>query len=958
MMQFVLCARTAGGIETAASDQLYYQYLSLRYRTTPATTSPNNTPNWQTLPELAAGVQQLVPFPDPQDGVWALTADAKLYAVMVQRQHSNDGASATVRAVNITLPRGAVLAAAAAGAALPSNLEPATIAVVSPSAATWYAVSKDVAIAVGSVSLPSTTTISTVNAAACAPSAAPLATARVNAGARARGRQPQPCATVFIATDVGLFQATLAGVVAVPGVGLAESNVTTVTTRARGTGGYEVAAATALAVFYDNTLTAAVSAATASATALPPAVTFMQHELIGGLIDDVPTALALVRPSDQPPASCSSAAPTTVDCDGIAAQREYEVWVSNSFSVSVVRLSGAVDRFGGTAGLPLVGVTHLSVGSGDGAPDQLYIAAGTGIAAHIPSAALASRASPSTSVARSGSSSENGPKADTADQGSAFALPDAAAGGGAQYDDVWRLFRGDRWLPSGGNGGNPLDGKITAIAATASEPAAGGARTLWAATASGLARITGYATTLSRKADAYTGLALTFSRYKWIASIGLPQYGNVTASARPSGPTPRSTPRNAPENATTSAPSRSSEVEAEHDLVIEAPDNIVKKDGDNDGLWTAMFVVAMAAKAQAVESTNATAAAEARALAWDHFAALEFLHNVTGEGNGFIARTAVRCGEPHGNGDGTICNATAPNSCGWVNSSVCYHGVDDAAGVDTAAAAAATTAPPSKCCWTYKRDTSSDEVMGHVWAFTAVHQMLATTDAERARVAYHLCKAVKYIVDAGFVFVDPNTGRRTTWGYWSPELLNGVPGKMDERGGNAHEALAFLASANMMCGDFPQPEGKTFGDAFVELVRVHQYDRNIVNALVTSPADVASFDFRLYTLATHTLFLAAPELASVLGAAAANPSAESAAEDSNTAKTSGKCPAGINLTSAECTRVRSRVKTSIGRYWLTAYSGAGLDGRTSRIRLMDIVYQLVTGDKGGKLEDPLWQLRR
>ena len=140
---------------------------------------------------------------------------------------------------------------------------------------------------------------------------------------------------------------------------------------------------------------------------------------------------------------------------------------------------------------------------------------------------------------------------------------------------------------------------------------------------------------------------------------------------------------------------------AEHDLAVEPPANVILGDGDNDGLWTAMFVIAMAAKAQVLEGTNATAAADARALAWDHFAALEFLHNVTGEGNGFIARTAVKCGEPHQGGDGTICNATAPNSCGWVNSSICYHGVDADADISS-----------GQCCWTYKRDTSSDEVMG------------------------------------------------------------------------------------------------------------------------------------------------------------------------------------------------------------------------------------------------------
>jgi hypothetical protein len=41
---------------------------------------------------------------------------------------------------------------------------------------------------------------------------------------------------------------------------------------------------------------------------------------------------------------------------------------------------------------------------------------------------------------------------------------------------------------------------------------------------------------------------------------------------------------------------------------------------------------------------------EALALSWKAFRALEFLHNVThpfSKTPGYIARTAVRCGEPH-----------------------------------------------------------------------------------------------------------------------------------------------------------------------------------------------------------------------------------------------------------------------------------------------------------------------
>ena len=73
---------------------------------------------------------------------------------------------------------------------------------------------------------------------------------------------------------------------------------------------------------------------------------------------------------------------------------------------------------------------------------------------------------------------------------------------------------------------------------------------------------------------------------------------------------------------------RATMVEMMHSLTIRAGEPVLKRDGDNDGLWTAMYVAAMAAKAHAAPTQ--AAAAEARSLAWKHFAAVEFLHNVTG----------------------------------------------------------------------------------------------------------------------------------------------------------------------------------------------------------------------------------------------------------------------------------------------------------------------------------------
>ena len=73
-----------------------------------------------------------------------------------------------------------------------------------------------------------------------------------------------------------------------------------------------------------------------------------------------------------------------------------------------------------------------------------------------------------------------------------------------------------------------------------------------------------------------------------------------------------------------------------------------------------------------------------------------------------------------------------------------------------------------ECCWVWKRDTSSDEVDGHIASLALAHSLLAETDAERARIAATVCATVDYVVKGGLVYVDPVTGNRTTWGYWDP----------------------------------------------------------------------------------------------------------------------------------------------------------------------------------------------
>jgi hypothetical protein len=617
---------------------------------------------------------------------------------------------------------------------------------------------------------------------------------------------------------------------------------------------------------------------------------FKRHSLVGGEIDAPATALQFVPRKQQSPGDAA-----------------FELWVGHQWCLNVLRADGLVTRVDGRHGLPVSNITSLSYSEGSSGMGGLWIASKVGLAL-LREPYMNTRTVDDTAP-------------DTVD----YTAP----------EDRWRYFGGDRWLPG--------SSVVTGVYATASTSTGTATMGAWVQTSTGLAYISSEPTTLRAQAAVLTALVPSLSRYRWVAAAHLKSYGDASA------------------------------------------DSITLGDGDNDGLWTGMLV------ASQVMRWIVTGEEEARTLAWHHFAAVEFLHNVTqiphptrsdeqstgGHADteavplGFIARSAVRCGEAHQKGDHQpSCPPGSSVACGWVNSTKCFDGVDKVDG---------------PCCWTYKRDTSTDEVTGHFYTLALVHDLLATNDDERRRVALPICRTAKYIVDGGFVFIDPFTGNRTSWGYWDPAELNGIPGKDGERGENSLEILSYLALAARICDDktksLPKPSGRsprgwpsppspsssasppfvapfngtTFGEAFAFLVREpNNYDLNMVNALLTNPASVATFDFRLSLLGFSLLHHAAPNLT----AASHYP-------------TPSPMPPSIPLTPAEASLFRKRYLMGVRRYWgnendassdtprnpMSAYaSGASLTASNQQLPAWSALFSHVTHEAG--LTDPTWQLRR
>ncbi len=228
---------------------------------------------------------------------------------------------------------------------------------------------------------------------------------------------------------------------------------------------------------------------------------------------------------------------------------------------------------------------------------------------------------------------------------------------------------------------------------------------------------------------------------------------------------------------------------------------------DNDGLWTSLYVCAESFR---FATTREEAA---RDLARLSLRAILSLVHVTGI-PGFPARAIVRAGERVKQSD------PGPN---WHPSPV-QPGVH------------------------YKADTSSDEIAGHYLAWY-VYSALVASPAERIAIA-EVCRAVTdHILENDYTLVGP-TGKRTTWGVWSPEVLNGDPDWSAERGLNSLEILSHLKVAVHLCGD------ARFAEAYRTLIVRHGYALNTVRQKVLPPeGEINHSDDELAACAYYPLLM-------------------------------------------------------------------------------------------------------
>lgn len=174
-------------------------------------------------------------------------------------------------------------------------------------------------------------------------------------------------------------------------------------------------------------------------------------------------------------------------------------------------------------------------------------------------------------------------------------------------------------------------------------------------------------------------------------------------------------------------------------------------DNDNNGLWTSIYAAAECFRYAVTQSP------EALSRARKAIEAMLFLEEVAGR-RGFPARSYIRKGD------------RMPTDGEW-------HWTAD-----------------GQIYW--KGDTSSDEIVGHFFAFSIAYDLLPD-DALKQRIVATTRRIMDHIIQNGYHLIDVD-GKPTTWGKWS---LAYFAEDSEDSALNSLELLSFLKTAAHITGD-------------------------------------------------------------------------------------------------------------------------------------------------------------
>ena len=114
--------------------------------------------------------------------------------------------------------------------------------------------------------------------------------------------------------------------------------------------------------------------------------------------------------------------------------------------------------------------------------------------------------------------------------------------------------------------------------------------------------------------------------------------------------------------------------------------------------------------------------------------------------------------------------------------------------------------------WSWKGDTSSDEIVGHYFVYPIYYDLVATDD-EKKKIKGVVERITSHIVDNKFQLIDLD-GKPTRWGWWGPDE---IWKDADETGLRALHLLSHLRVASYITRD------QKFERIYRDLIETHRY---------------------------------------------------------------------------------------------------------------------------------------
>ncbi len=100
--------------------------------------------------------------------------------------------------------------------------------------------------------------------------------------------------------------------------------------------------------------------------------------------------------------------------------------------------------------------------------------------------------------------------------------------------------------------------------------------------------------------------------------------------------------------------------------------------------------------------------------------------------------------------------------------------------------------------WDWKSTTSSDEAIGHIFAFGVIAELIDIPDI-RNKAVLLIDTLMSHVLKNDHYLVDWN-GQPTTWGRWNPEYVNARPKMVGDRKINSSNYIAMLQTAYYFTG--------------------------------------------------------------------------------------------------------------------------------------------------------------